>query len=681
MKNKVVNVLSLALACGVVSGIAHLAAAKEGRLVKIDPEKIRAHVKYLASDALEGRGTGQKGGDMAAEYIAAQFKSYGLEPASDADTYLQSVSMVSMRTLPDTTFTLIPTNGQQLSLRNLDDFVTSNESQTESADINAPIVFVGYGITAPEYKWDDYKGYDLKRKVALLFVNEPVSEDPNFFKGKALTYYGRWTYKYEETARRGAVATLIIHRTDLASYGWEVVRNSWGSEKSYLDKGSTPKLQAASWITREVAQKLVGMAGLDLDKLFQESQSRDFKPIELGVRLKAHVASQMRPFVAHNVLAMRAGSEPNKNNEAVLYTAHYDHLGIDKSKTGHNIYNGAVDNATGCGILLELARVWAKTKQAPPRSILFAAVTAEEQGLLGSEYLGKKIAYLPVDPILDLNYDALEPLGIPEEVEVSGAERTTFYPVVEATAKEFGLAIRPDPRPEAGHYYRSDHFSLAHAGIPAFSISEGRKFQGHDVAWGEEQAKDYVKNRYHQPTDVYRGDWNFKGLAAMAAFGYELGLKAASQSEPINWVPGDEFEKARKEAWTRNIDGDALFAGRPDLRLTHAEPFSYPPLARQTRISGTVVAKVSVMNDGEVNQVEILSGHPLLQQTVVDSLRQWTFSSQSRATRSFELRCEFNFSEVVSPSPRVSIVVVEPFHLRILASAVVLNTSVSKVSK
>jgi TonB family protein len=408
--------------------------------------------------------------------------------------------------------------------------------------------------------------------------------------------------------------------------------------------------------------------------LFERAQSRDFKPIELGVRLKAHAASQMHPFVAHNVMAMRVGSESNKNNEAVLYTAHYDHLGIDKSKTSHNIYNGAVDNATGCGILLELARVWAKAKKAPPRSILFAALTAEEQGLLGSEYLGKKIVYLPVDPILDLNYDALAPLGMPEEVEVTGAERTTFYPVVEATAKEFGLAIRPDAKPEAGYYYRSDHFSLAHAGIPAFSISEGRKFQGHDVAWGEEQAKDYVKDRYHQPTDVYRGDWNFKGLAAMAAFGYELGLRAASESEPIKWLPGDEFEKAGKEIWTRSIDGEALFGGRPDLHLTYATALSYPPLARQTRISGTVVAKVSVTNDGKVDQVEILSAHPLLRQAVEDTLRQWTFSPQSGDKRSFELRCEFALRQFSAPKPRDVITVVGPLRLLILASAPEIQT-------
>ena len=680
MKKKIWFVLSALMVCALVSGIGHLAAAREMR-VQMDPEKIRAHVKYLASDALEGRGTGQKGGEMAAEYIAAQFKSYGLQPASDAGTYLQSVPMVSMKTLPETTFAFVPADGEPMTLKNLDDFVTSNESQTESANIDAPIVFVGYGITAPEYQWDDYKGYDLKGKVALLFVNEPVSDDPKFFKGKALTYYGRWSYKYEETARRGAVATLIIHRTDLASYGWEVVRNSWGSEKSYLEKGSAPKLEAASWIQKEVAQKLVGMARQDLGELYQQSQSRDFKPIELGVRLKAHIVSQMHPFVGHNVMAMRVGSEPSKNNEAVLYTAHFDHLGIDKGRSGHNIYNGAVDNATGCGILLELARAWAKAKKAPPRSMLFAAVTGEEQGLLGSEHLGKTIVYLPVEPILNLNYDALAPLGIPEEVEVSGAERTTFYPVVEETAKEFGLAIRPDPRPEAGHYYRSDHFSLARVGIPSFSISEGMKFQGHDEAWGEQQADDYVKNRYHQPTDQYREDWTFRGLAEIAAFGYELGLKASSQTEPIKWQAGDEFEHARKEAWTRNIDGNALFRGRPDLHLTHAEPVLYPPLARQTRISGTVVAKVSVANEGRVDKVEIVSGHPLLQQTVVDNLKKWTFSPQPGEPRTFELRCEFGLLEAASPSPRQGFIVMEPLHLKILASPPVMSIYTSQIGK
>jgi Zn-dependent M28 family amino/carboxypeptidase len=515
---------------------------------EIDKEKIRAHVKFLASDLLEGRGTGQRGGDIAAEYIATQFALYGLKPAGDNGTFFQDVPMVGVKTLPETTFKFIEASGKSFEAKNLTDFVTSNESQTETADIDAPIVFVGYGIKAPEYEWDDYKTVDLHGKVALLFVNEPSSDDPQFFKGKALTYYGRWTYKYEETARRGAVATLIIHRTDLASYGWDVVRNTWGTERSYLKRDETPKLQAASWIQLDVAQRIVGMVGLDLDKMFQRAQMKDFKPLQLPIHLKAHVASQLRPFVSRNVLAKLSGTDAVLGKEAVMYSAHYDHLGMDPNLKGDTIYNGAVDNATGCGILLELARVWAGMPLPAPRSLLFAAVTAEEQGLLGSEYLGKHSPVPPEKIMVDLNFDAVPPLGTPEEVEVSGAERTTFYPVVKATARDFRMAIRPDPRPEAGHYYRSDHFSMARVGVPAFSINEGIKFAGHPPEWGEAQAKDYVEHRYHQPSDEYSPDMDFTGDAIIAKFGFMLGFRASVFPDLIGWIPGDEFAAARKSS-------------------------------------------------------------------------------------------------------------------------------------
>jgi Zn-dependent M28 family amino/carboxypeptidase len=542
MRKSTIGVVILLAASG-----AYL-AAQTPHQDKVDPEKIRAHVKFLSSDLLEGRGMGQRGSDIAAEYIATQFALDGLKPAGDQRSYFQDVPMVSVTTLPDTTASLVPKNGEPLQLKNLDDFVIHNETQTEVADIDAPIVFVGYGITAPEYKWDDYKGVDLKGKVALLFVNEPTSDDPKFFKGKALTYYGRWTYKYEETARHGAVATLIIHRRDLASYGWEVVRNSNGKDKSYLRLDGTPRLQGASWIQLDVAKKLAAMSQMDVDQMFHQAQSRDFKPVELPVRLKAHLVSTVRPFNSRNVLAVLPGSDPHRRDETVMYTAHYDHLGIDTSAKGDNIYNGAVDNGTGCGILLELARIWSVAKPQVPRSILFAAVTAEEQGLLGSEYLGKHSPVPPAKISLDLNYDALQPIGDPEEVEVTGAERTTFYPVVESMAKTFGLEIRPDAHPEAGHYYRSDHFSLARVGIPSFSIGEGLKYKGHDAAWGEAQSKDYVEHRYHQPSDEYRPEMDFTGLAKMARFGFLLGQNAAMKPELQGWQPGDEFEAARKQS-------------------------------------------------------------------------------------------------------------------------------------
>jgi Zn-dependent M28 family amino/carboxypeptidase len=520
-------------------------------VVHADPEKIRAHVKFLASDLLEGRGTGQRGGDIAAEYIATQLASYGLRPAGENGTYFQDVPMVGVKTLGETSFNFVTTNLENMTLKNLDDFVTNNESQTETAYIDAPIVFVGYGIDAPEYNWDDYKGADLRGKVALLFVNEPTSDDRKFFKGKALTYYGGWRYKFEETARRGAIAALIIHRTELASYDWDVVRNSWGRERFYLRGDGTPRLQAASWIQLEVAKKLAGMAGRDLDQLFEQAQSKDFTPVEFPVRLQAHVASQLRPFVSRNVLAVLP-SYGAMSHEAVLYTAHYDSLGIDPDIKGDNIYNGAVDNATGCGVLLEVARLWSEAPPVP-RAILFAAMTAGVQGLLGSEYLGKH-SPVPAGKIsLDLNYDALAPIGDPEEVEATGAERTTFYSTLQQQAKAFGLAIRPEAHPEAGNYYQSDHFNLARAGIPSFSIAQGLKFKGHDEAWGEAQQQDYVEHRYRRPTDEYRPAMDFTGNAKMAMFGYALGGEAASRLTLIGWLPGDEFEADRKRSQSLDL--------------------------------------------------------------------------------------------------------------------------------
>ena len=526
---------------------AHLPPGAIATLQKIDPEHIRAHVRFLSLDLLEGRGTGQRGGDIAGEYIATQFWLDGLKPAGDNGTFFQKVPMVGITPAPETTFDLVPNKGDTLKLKPLDDYVSYDETQRPSDDIDAQIVYVGYGIEAPEYKWDDYKGVDVKGKVLLMLVSEPSSPtDPNFFKGRTLTYYGRWTYKYEEAARKGAVGVILIHKTEMASYPWEVVRNSNSGEKSFL-KSDEPQLQAASWIQLDVARQLAQKSGQDLDKLIDDAQSRSFHPVPLAAKLKAHMVSKVRPIVSNNVLAMLPGSD-SKLNEAILYTAHYDHLGIRPDMPGDNIYNGARDNATGCGIVLELARVFAQSPARPRRSIIFASVTGEEQGLLGSEYLGKHPP-IPAGKIsLDLNFDDIPPLGSPEEVEVSGAERNNFYPTVEAMAKEFRLAIRPDSHPEAGHFYRSDHFSLARVGVPAFSLNEGMKYKGHNTDWGMQQAQDYTENHYHQPSDEYSPDMDFTGDAVMARFGFALGWAAASQQKLIGWQSGDEFEKARLQS-------------------------------------------------------------------------------------------------------------------------------------
>ncbi len=514
----------------------------------VNPEIIRAHVRFLSHDLLEGRGTGQRGGDIAAEYMGTMFAIYGLQPEGDNGTYMQKVPMVGVTTKPDSSFVLTTAKGTKLALKMFDQYVAMDESGATDSTVDAPIVWMGYGITAPEYSWDDYKGQDVKGKVLLMLVNEPPSNDPKYFGGKALTYYGRWTYKYEQAARMGAAGVILIHQTDMASYGWEVVRNSWGGERSYLRDTTDPRLKVASWIQIDVAKQLLADSGIEIGPAIQAAGKPGFQPQQLKAHLRAHILSSVRPFDSNNVLAMLPGSDPKLKSQAILYTAHYDHLGIDPDKKGDNIYKGALDNATGCAILLEMARVFSLASLKPRRSILFAAVTGEEQGLLGSEYLGKHPPIPANDISLNLNYDDIPPLGIPQEVGVSGAERTSFYPTVQTIAKDFKLTIVPDSRPEAGHYYRSDHFSLARVGIPAFSVTLGEKYVGHDREWGLKKEQEYLTKYYHQPTDEYRPDMDFRSNAVMARFGIALGLRAADQPAEIKWKSGDEFEKARLQA-------------------------------------------------------------------------------------------------------------------------------------
>jgi Zn-dependent M28 family amino/carboxypeptidase len=536
----------------------------------IDPEKIRAHVKFLADDLLEGRGPGLRGSEIAAQYIATQFALYGLKPGGDNGTYLQQINMVGMNAVPEkTTMSIIPPKrpeGQMgimlysYDLKYGDDYTVSNRTLTPTVDIDAPIVFVGYGVTAPEFNWNDYANVDVKGKVILCIVGDPPSTDPNFFGGDALTYYGRWTYKFEQAARMGAVGALIIHRTDLASYGWDVVKNSNTSEKTYLRDNKDPQLEAASWIQLDVAKQIFKSSNLDADAEIIAAGKPGFKAIELPVRLHAHVESVVRPFQSPNVVGIlpcqactyinssleKVSTSANGKDQAILYTAHFDHLGFVPGMPGDNIYNGAADNATGCGMLLELARAWSQSGINPPHSVIFAAVTAEEQGLLGSEYLGQHPPIPSGQIALDINYDMILPIGVPLETNVNGAQRTTFFPTVEATAKRFNLAIVPDPKPSAGSYYRSDHFSLSRVGIPAFSIETGNLYEGHDAAWGKKQHEDFTAHDYHNFTDNYHPDWDFAGNAKLDRFGMDLGWQALTAPTTINWLPKDEFEPARK---------------------------------------------------------------------------------------------------------------------------------------
>ena len=522
----------------------------------VDPNKIRTHVQFLSDDLFEGRYPGQRGGELAAKYIATQFAVYGLKPAGDNGTYFQQIHFVGMKAIGDkSSMSFVPASGAAIPLTYGEDYVVFNSKLTPTAEVDAPLVFVGYGAVAPEFQWNDYAGVDVKGKVIVCIVGDPPSDDEKFFGGKAMTYYGRWTYKFEQAARMGAVGALIIHRKDLASYGWDVVKNSNTSEKTFLRDDKDPHLEAASWIQLDVAKKLFAAAGLDFEKEFAAAGQRGFKAVEMPVRLKAHVESTVRPFESPNVVGIfpevvpkhRRGRQATRplEDQAVLYTAHYDHLGIAAGKDGDNVYNGAADNATGVGMLLEMARVWSHMRSVVPHSVIFSAVTAEEQGLLGSQYLGQNPPIPAGQIALDINYDMVLPLGIPQEVNLNGAQRTNFFPEVEKTAKKFKLTIVPDPRPEAGSYYRSDHFSLSRVGIPAFSVEEGTLFAGHDRAWGEAKFKDFEDHDYHNFSDNFRPDWDFAGNADLVRFGMDLGWQVITSKKPIVWNKGDEFEAAR----------------------------------------------------------------------------------------------------------------------------------------
>jgi Zn-dependent M28 family amino/carboxypeptidase len=526
----------------------------------VRPENIRAQVKFISDDLFEGRYPGLRGGELAAKYIATQFALYGLKSAGDDGTYLQQINFVGMKVKPaETTFSATG-KGAGMKLKFGDDFVVSNQTLTAETDVDAPIVFVGYGATAPEFGWDDFAGIDVKGKVILCIVGDPPSNDPKFFGGDALTYYGRWTYKFEQAARKGAVGALIIHRADLASYGWDVVKNSNSGEKTFLRDDANPRLQVASWIQLNVAKRMFEASGMTLDGAFEAAGKRGFKAVELPLRLKAHVASEVRKFQSANVVGMlpgthrappaicKAASSINcyDHDQAVMYTAHYDHLGFVAGMPGDNIYNGAADNGTGVGMLLEMARAWSAAGLTLPHSVIFSAVTAEEQGLLGSEYLGQHPPVPAAQIALDINYDMLVPMGVQKEVNVNGAQRTTFYPEVEATAKRFGLAIVPDQRPSAGSYYRSDHFSLSRVGIPAFSVDAGTLYEGHDHAWGAAKEKDFNDNHYHNFSDNFDETWDFRGDANMVRFGMDLGWQVIHAPKTVEWNKGDEFEAARK---------------------------------------------------------------------------------------------------------------------------------------
>jgi Zn-dependent M28 family amino/carboxypeptidase len=519
------------------------AAALPAQDSTISAERIREHDRFLSLDLLEGRGVGVRGGDLATEYIATQFALAGAKPAGDDGTYFQKVPLVGVETQPDATLNA-SVWGKLVEFKWLDDFVGVSQTQQPNTRFEGEAVFVGHGISAPEYKWDDFKDVDVNGKILILFTNEPPSADPKFFDGKALTYYGRWVYKFEEAQRRGARGVIIIHTTPTAGYGWDVVRSSWGRETPFVKLAQGQRgLSMAGWITREAGDKLLALAGKSVDELLAAADKPGFKPIPLDIQIRGHLPAKVREINTRNVAAIVPGSDPVLKNEVVIYSAHWDHLGIATPVNGDSIYNGAIDNASGCAILMEMARAWAAQPQKPKRTALFLAVTAEEGGLKGSEYYAGHPIYPADKTAIDLNYDSIYPWGRAKDVVITGAERTNVYPLAQQIAQRLNLTISTDAQPEQGHYFRSDHFSFAHNGIPAFSIGHATEFAGKPEGYGAKMWEEFNTKNYHHPSDEFHADWDFTALQQAAEYGFLLGREIANQEKLPDWRPGDQFHR------------------------------------------------------------------------------------------------------------------------------------------
>lgn len=521
---------------------------------KISESTLRAHIRYLSDDMFEGRGTGARGGELAAKYIAAQLEAIGLKGAAPGGSFFQPVSLVGVKADPETKL-IISGRGDKETFKFADDFVAFTGAQTERVDVDAELIFVGYGINAPEQRWNDYKGQpaDYRGKILVMLVNDPpaTSEEPALFGGRALTYYGRWTYKYEEAARRGAVGAILLHTDQSAGYPWSVVRTSNGSWRFDIARtqgDSTPFLQFRSWITDDAGKKLMKLAGQDLDALRSRAANRDFQPVPLGIKAKLDLKSEIKRVAAPNVVGVLEGSDPRLRDQYVVYSAHWDHLGIGApNRAGDSIYNGALDNATGVAAVIAIAESFTRLPpaQRPRRSSLFLFPTAEEQGLLGAEWYSKH-PVVPLDKTAaNVNLDSMNVLGPTHDFIPLGAERSSLKAVVEAVARERGMRVSPDARPEQGSFFRSDHFPFAKVGVPSISLKEGSDYIGRPKGWGEEQFRAYNTAHYHQPSDELRDSWDFRGMIQEAEIAMAIGRRIADMEAMPRFNPGDEF--ARKK--------------------------------------------------------------------------------------------------------------------------------------
>jgi Zn-dependent M28 family amino/carboxypeptidase len=509
---------------------------------------LRAHVRFLANDLLEGRGPGTRGDALAQAYIASQFEELGLKPAGQNGSYLQSFELVGINGHPQTmTFT---TKAGRTELKFLEDFIAVSGVQAENAALEeSELVFVGYGITAPEYGWDDFKGMDLKGKT-LLFLNNDPEDDPNLFAGRTRLRYGRWTYKYEQAEKVGAAGAIILHTAPSAGYPWQVVQTSWTGEQFEIPDAGSQRVQVKAWTTEEATRRVVQQAGHDLEQLRAAAQKKEFQPVPLGVKVSTRFKSQLRRTPTANVLGLLPGSDPKLSREVIIYTAHHDHLGIkENAKPGEDtIYNGAVDNASGVAALLAVARAFHALPKAPARTILFAAVAGEEQQLLGSRYLAQNPPVPPGRIAANINVDGINVRGRTKDLIVIGLGKSSLDSIITGLAKAQGRTVKPDQFPERGSFYRSDQYNFAKLGVPAAYLSGGIDFIGRPEGWGRQQRELWVAQHYHQPSDELRADWDLSGAEEDVRLLFHLGAYVARAPEMPRWTRGDEFEATRLAA-------------------------------------------------------------------------------------------------------------------------------------
>ena len=547
------TILGLTLVTLLGTACAKTDAGTDGAADAITAEGILAHTRVLSSDAYEGRSPGTPGEEKTVQYLTEQFLQLGLKPGNPDGSWTQPVEMIGFTATPVMSVTA---GGRPIPLEFPDDVVVTSRRNVERVEVpSSDVVFVGYGVVAPEYGWDDYKGLDVRGKTILMLINDPAVPDPNdstaldstVFRGKAMTYYGRWTYKFEIATEKGAAAAIIIHETGPAGYPWAVVQGSYSRENIDIKRPdqNMKRVAVEGWITLDKAKQLLKASGQDFDALKRAARTREFVPVPLKARASISIRNTLRDIKSKNVIAKLEGSDPTLKNQYVIYTAHWDHLGRDTTRQGDQIFNGALDNATGTAALLELAKAFTKARPAPKRTMLFLAVTAEEKGLAGAKFYAENPLYPLNQTLADINMDGVNQWGRTKDITVIGYGNSTLDDVLRDLATPLGRTLAPDAEPEKGFFYRSDHFEFAKQGVPALYVEAGIDFIGKPAGYGRQKRDEYTSNDYHKPSDEVKPDWDLSGAVEDLRLLYAVGSHIANDPVWPAWKPGTEFKAIR----------------------------------------------------------------------------------------------------------------------------------------